>query len=88
MGKCGAQRASDADRAKGLERVVNAARDRAELPFEIRCMEISRAEQVFEVNGYRITAFKVNHNVLCYGYTLEILRQGKFSVESQRMTFP
>ena len=23
----------------------------------------------------------MNHNVLCYGYTLEILRQGKFSAE-------
>ena len=67
---------------KGLERVVNALRVIApELPFEIKCIEISGAEQVFELNGYRITAFKVNHNVLCYGYTLEILRQGKFSVE-------
>lgn len=67
---------------KGLERVVNALRVIApELPFEIKCIEISGAEQVFELNGYRITAFKVNHNVLCYGYTLEILRQGKFSVD-------
>ena len=60
---------------KGLERVVNA------LPFEIKFIEITQPEQVIELNGYRITAFKVNHNVLCYGYTLEILRQGKFSAE-------
>ena len=33
------------------------------------------------MNGYRITAFRVNHNVICYGYTIEILRQGKFSPE-------
>ena len=58
---------------KGLERVVNA--------FEIKFIEITQPEQVIELNGYRITAFKVNHNVLCYGYTLEILRQGKFSAE-------
>ena len=67
---------------RGLERVVNALRVIApELPFEIRYIEITKPEEVFELNGYRITAFKVNHNVLCYGYTLEILRQGRFSPE-------
>ena len=67
---------------RGLERVVNALRVIApELPFEIKFIEITQQEQVIELNGYRITAFKVNHNVLCYGYTLEILRQGKFSAE-------
>ena len=67
---------------KGLERVVNALRVIApELPFEIKFIEITQPEQVIELNGYRITASKVNHNVLCYGYTLEILRQGKFSAE-------
>lgn len=70
---------------KGLERVVNALRVIApELPFEIKFIEITQPEQVLELNGYRITAFKVNHNVLCYGYTLEILRQGKFSAERAR----
>ena len=70
---------------KGLERVVNALRVIApELPFELKYIEIQGAEQVFEINGYRITAFKVNHNVLCYGYVLEILRQGKFSPERAR----
>ncbi|MDO4519449.1 MAG: ribonuclease Z [Eubacteriales bacterium] len=70
---------------KGLERVVNALRVIApELPFPIRFVEIQGAEQVFEMNGYRITAFRVNHNVLCYGYTIEILRQGKFSPERAR----
>ena len=67
---------------KGLERVVNALRVIApELPFEIKFIEITQPEQVIDLNGFRITAFKVNHNVLCYGYTLEILRQGKFSAE-------
>ena len=45
---------------------------------------VVNALRVFEINGYRITAFRVNHNVLCYGYTLEILRQGKFSPERAR----
>ena len=70
---------------RGLERVVNALRIiAAELPFELKFIEITKPEEVLELNGYRITAFKVNHNVLCYGYTLEILRQGKFSPESAR----
>lgn len=70
---------------KGLERVVSALRTIApELPFEINYVEISGPEQVLELNGYKITAFKVNHNVLCYGYTLEILRSGKFSPERAR----
>lgn len=67
---------------KGLERVVTALRVIApELPFPIRCVEIEGTEQTFEMNGYRLKAFRVNHNVLCYGYTLEIDRAGKFDPE-------
>lgn len=67
---------------KGLERVVNALRVIApELPFPIIYKEIQENEQVFEQNGYRITAFRVKHNVLCYGYTIEIPRTGRFDVE-------
>lgn len=67
---------------KGLERVVSALRVIApELPFEIKFHEIQNPEETFEINGYHITAFRVNHNVLCYGYTIEIKRAGKFDVE-------
>lgn len=67
---------------KGLERVVNALRVIApELPFELKFVEIQGAEAVFSMNGYRISAYRVNHNVLCYGYTIEIDRAGKFDVE-------
>lgn len=67
---------------KGLERVVNALRVIApELPFELKFMEITQPEETFELNGYRLKAFRVNHNVLCYGYTLEIDRAGKFDLE-------
>ena len=67
---------------KGLERVVSALRVIApELPFPIIYKEIEGAEQTFELNGYRVKAFRVNHNVLCYGYTMEIDRAGKFDVE-------
>jgi ribonuclease Z len=68
---------------KGLERVVNALRIIApELPFELRFHELTESEETIEINGYRIHAFRVNHNVVCYGYTLEILRAGRFSLES------
>lgn len=66
---------------KGLERVVSALRVIApELPFAIQYEEITEPEQTFECNGYRLKAFRVNHNVLCYGYTMEIDRIGKFDV--------
>lgn len=67
---------------KGLERVVNALRVIApELPFPIKCIEIREPEETFEMNGYRLKAFRANHNVLCYGYTMEVDRAGKFDVE-------
>lgn len=67
---------------KGLERVVNALRVIApELPFELKFIEITQPEEVIEMNGYRLKAFRVNHNVLCYGYTLEIDRAGKFDLK-------
>lgn len=67
---------------KGLERVVNSLRVIApELPFEIKFIEITEPEQSFAFNGYRLNAFKVKHNVTCYGYSIEIDRAGKFDVQ-------
>lgn len=67
---------------KGLERVVNSLRVIApELPFEIQFIEITEPEQSFEIKGYKINAFKVKHNVICYGYSIEIDRAGKFDVQ-------
>ena len=67
---------------KGVERIVNSIRSIApELPFDIEFIEIHENKQQFEIKGYTITAFRVNHNVTCYGYTVEIKRKGKFSVE-------
>lgn len=67
---------------KGLARVVSALRVIApELPFEIKCLEIQGSEETFEINGYHITAFRVNHNVVCYGYSIEIKRAGKFDAD-------
>ena len=67
---------------KGLTRVVEALRTIApELPFEIICRELKEPNEVIEMNGYEIHAFRVQHKVVCYGYSVEIHRAGKFSVE-------
>lgn len=67
---------------KGLEKVVNALRTIApELPFSIEYMELTDREEHFQVGPYQIHAFRVNHNILCYGYSVSIPRIGKFNLE-------
>ena len=67
---------------KGLARVVSALRVIApELPFEINFIELTENSVHISIEGYEIDAFKVNHNVVCYGYTINILRGGRFYVE-------
>ncbi len=75
---------------KGLERVVNALRTIApELPFPIHFIELDQPQQTLHLCGYKITAFRVNHNVPCYGYTLEIDRIGQFQLEeAKRLQIP
>lgn len=70
---------------KGLVRVVTALRTIApELPFPIEFIELSETEQTISFDGFRIEAFRVNHNTICYGYSMIIERAGKFSVERAR----
>lgn len=70
---------------KGLSRVVNALRVIApELPFEVYYWELGDDNLIYEGNGFRIEAFKVNHNVLCYGYSFSVDRMGKFDVNKAR----
>lgn len=67
---------------KGLTRVVGALRVIApELPFEIQCIEITENVQSFCFDGFRLEAFRVNHNVLCYGYSMVVERAGKFQLD-------
>ena len=64
---------------RGLERVVSGLRVIApELPFEVVLKEFSGNEETFEMFGYRLKAFRVNHSITCYGYTFEIDRAGRF----------
>lgn len=67
---------------KGLERVVKSLLVIApELPFELRVIELEADGGEFFIEGLRLTAFKVKHNVPCYGYTINVERAGKFSPE-------
>lgn len=67
---------------KGLERVVGALRTIApELPFEIKFIELTENVQTIQLEGYEIEAFRVNHAVVCYGYSMKIKRGGKFDAE-------
>lgn len=67
---------------RGVERIVSSMRSIApELPFDINFIELTEPFGLIEINGYIIKAFKVNHNVICYGYTIEIPRAGKFDVD-------
>ena len=45
------------------------------------CLELSESEHIIHFDGFRIEAFKVNHNVPCYGYSIAIDRIGKFQVD-------
>ena len=67
---------------KGLERVVCALRVIApELPFELKFVELSESRQPLKIGAYFIDAFRVNHNVTCYGYSILVKRSGKFMPE-------
>ncbi|HIQ99839.1 MAG TPA: ribonuclease Z [Candidatus Scybalocola faecavium] len=66
---------------RGLERVVNALRVIApELPFKIKFIELNQPHEQIRLHGYVIDAFKVNHKITCYGYSISIPRAGMFDV--------
>lgn len=70
---------------KGLERVVNSLRVIApELPFDINFIELEQDEQEISICGLTIRAFKVNHRITCYGYSIVLDRAGKFDAEKAR----
>ena len=64
---------------KGLSKVVASLRIIApELPFVTDCLELNEAEHTISFDGFKIEAFRVNHNVPCYGYSIVIERNGRF----------
>ena len=71
---------------KGIGNVVASLRIIAsDLPFEVKTVEIKGNEDEFHINDYNIRAFRVNHNVPCYGYTITIDRLPKFDVKRAEM---
>lgn len=70
---------------KGLFSVTKSLRSIApDLPFELRFIELDQDTEQYKIGPYVINAFKVKHNLTCYGYTVSIERKGKFDVESAR----
>lgn len=70
---------------KRLEKVVNSLRVIApELPFPIEFHELQEAEEDIQVHGLTIHAFRVNHNVTCYGYSISLNRPGRFDIEKAK----
>ena len=70
---------------RALERVVSALLTVApELPFELRYVELSEPREQFRMGPYVIDAYRVNHNVVCYGYSVSIPRKGRFDAERAR----
>lgn len=64
---------------KGLERVVSMLRVVApELPFSLEFVEFNGDSFDYAYKGYRIHAFKLDHGVPCYGYTLTVDRLPAF----------
>lgn len=70
---------------KGLERVVNALCMIApELPFDLKFIELTEQEESLQIGPYMIDAYRVNHKVICYGYSIRIPRKGRFDVDRAR----
>ncbi len=70
---------------KGLERIVNGLRVIApELPYEIKLIELNENFESFTHGQYNIQAYRVKHNITCYGYNVVINRQGKFEIEKAK----
>jgi len=75
---------------RGLRKVVESLLVIApQLTFEINYIEIEGNSQRIEFKDFHIDAFKVNHNVTCYGYSISIDRAGRFDAsKAKEMNIP
>ena len=75
---------------KGLRRVAESLMViTPRLPFSLRFHEIEGAQESVlmdkaQMAGMAVTAFQVKHNMVCYGYRLDLARIGRFDVEAAR----
>ena len=70
---------------EGLEKIVRSLLIIApRLPFKVKCIEIKGDEADVSMLGLKITAFKLDHNLTCYGYSFELGRAGRFDPEAAK----
>lgn len=63
---------------KGLNRVVEASKRLvSKLPFVIKTIEIVNETATLQLAGLSVTPFLVDHKIACFGYKLELHRDGK-----------
>lgn len=67
---------------RGIEQVVRQLLVVApELPFDINFIELSEKTHTINAFPYTIDAFRVDHRIICYGYSIRLPRAGKFLAE-------
>lgn len=70
---------------KGLFNVVKSLRSIApEIGFEMRFIELDQNTEEYRLGPYILKAFKVKHNVPCYGYSAVMPRKGRFDPEAAK----
>ena len=47
-------------------------------------IELTEQEESLQIGPYMIDAYRVNHKVICYGYSIRIPRKGRFDVDRAR----
>jgi len=63
------------------QKVQNLMSIAGEIPFELKFIELSEKTEVINAYPYTIEAFRVDHRIICYGYTISLPRAGKFLAE-------
>lgn len=70
---------------QGIEAIVKSLLVIAgELPFKIKYLELTEDFQTVTHKGYIIEAFKVDHRITCYGYSIRIARSGAFNADKAK----
>lgn len=70
---------------KGLFNVVKSLRCIApEIAFEMRFIELDQNTEEYKLGPYILKAFKVKHNVPCYGYSAVMPRKGRFDPDAAK----
>lgn len=70
---------------KGLQEILQGVAIVARyIPFEVKCIELTEPECIFEIDDLKVTSFGLRHSVPCCGYSFELQRKPKFNVEKAR----